>query len=136
MTKRIHSGAWQGWFARILRRCQIAGLEGARSLEGLPQAEEEVEVRRLADVWVEIGVRLRVVDVNGVDGRVEVVAEIEADGPDRGVIAQADAGRMGEVVEAADSLLSCGGVGALGWTDGAGCSGRSGGGIGIGEDFA
>ena len=51
--------------------------------------------------------------LTGIDGRVEVVAEIEADGPDGSMVAQADSGRVGEVVEAADSLLAGGGGGAV-----------------------
>ena len=62
----------------------------------------------------------RVVDVDRVDGRIEVVAEIQADGPDRSMVAQADSGCMREVVEAADSLMAGGGDGAVGGTAWAG----------------
>ena len=76
------------------------------SSECLPEAEKEVEVRCLADVLVSIDVGLRIVDVDGVDRRIQVVTEIKANGPYRRMVAQAQSGRMREVVETALALLS------------------------------
>ena len=73
--------------------------------ECLPQAEEEVEMARLTDVRIGVRVRESIVDVHWVNGRVEVVAEVEANWADRRMVAQAQASGMSEVVEAADALV-------------------------------
>ena len=86
------------------------------SSKRLPQAEEEVDVRRLAQIGRRLvtgksvgfadGVGIAVVDVHREDGRIQVIAEIEPDGPDRRVVAQTGAQSMREVVEAAQALLA------------------------------
>jgi len=72
---------------------------GRHSSEGLAKAEEEVEVVCASNCWRSgwIGV----VVYHRIDGRVEVVREVEANGAGGGVIAEACADGVGEVVEAA-----------------------------------
>ena len=67
----------------------------------MSKAEEEVEVVRLTDGGR--GERLRVVVYHRIDGGVEIVGKVEADGTGGGVIAEARADGVGEVVEAAVS---------------------------------
>ncbi len=49
-----------------------------------------------------------IIDVDRIDGRIQVIAEIESDGPDRRVIAQAQPGGMREVIETARPALARG----------------------------
>jgi len=62
--------------------------------ERLSQAEEEIEVTRLPYVWLRIRNRQRIVDVHGVDRRVQVVAEVYADRPNRGMVTHAKTCRV------------------------------------------
>jgi hypothetical protein len=76
------------------------------ALEGLSQAEEEVEVIGLAYVLIGGYDRLRVVEVYGKDRGIQVVAEVQANGAGRRMVAQTGSNCMGEVVEAAGPLLA------------------------------
>src|ERR1017187_762871 len=102
------AGTGAGCTAMACVRCEMSA---GNSSEGLPQAEEEVEVTGLADMgrksWI------RVIVGHGVDGRVEVIAEVKPDGSHRRMVAHPQAGRVREVVEAAGALYTrrCGGAG-------------------------
>src|SRR5450631_1264514 len=79
---------------------------GVRSSESLSQAEEEIEVGGLAYVLIGVDVRLRVIDVDWVDRRIEVITEIQPNRTNWRMVAQSQTNRMREIVEAALSLLS------------------------------
>ena len=78
------------------------GTELGESLasEGLAKAEEEVEVARLTQPLRRLR-QIRVVIRHRVDWRVQVVAEVQSNGPGRGMVAQTKADGVGEVVKAA-----------------------------------
>jgi len=73
------------------RRAKLIRMEHLWSSEGLPQAEKEVDVRPLAEIWTRCptgdrGPRCRgnrVVDIHRINGRIEVIAEVEANWADR-----------------------------------------------------
>src|SRR5579863_9297228 len=47
----------------------------------------------------------RVLHIDRINGRIQIVAEIQPDGPDRRMVPQAETRRMGKVAAAADALL-------------------------------
>ena len=55
-------------------------------------------------VGVDVG--LRIVDVDGVDRRIQVIAEVEANGPDRRMVSRTESHGVREVVKTALALLS------------------------------
>ena len=69
--------------------------------KSLAETEEEVEVACLA--YVRLPISVRVVVGDRISGRIEVIAEVEAYGPDGRMVAQADAERMGKIIEAAEA---------------------------------
>src|SRR5271170_6437854 len=93
------------------------GRQGRRScalrwpLEALPDAEKEVEVPGLTDMRVGRRRRGRVVVKNGVDGWIEVVAEVSAYWPNGCVVAEPQPQGVGEVIEIAGIGRVVGGVG-------------------------
>src|ERR1700748_69063 len=74
------------------------------SSERLPDTEKEVEVARLAHVRRNL-IRRRtcIGDDDGIDGRIQVIAEIQTDRPDGGIGACSDSHCVRKVVEAAKS---------------------------------
>src|SRR5450432_4245909 len=86
--------------------CKLrGGLAWRGPSKALSDAEEEVEVRSLPNSRRIGGVA--VVDENRVDGRVEVITQVEAERPDRRVVAKARAERMGKITEAALAVGFC-----------------------------
>src|SRR5271157_2084489 len=92
--------------------CSCAEFAFGRASEGLPQAEEKIEVPAFAHMRVRSRLCERVVVDYRVNGRVQVIAEVQPYRPDRRMVTQADSRRVGKVVEAARSLPARRGHGA------------------------